>query len=189
MALHRDDFKLRYRCGLQWEGLDGEGPVRHCAQCGQDVVDLSEMTEAEIRLRRMKPPEERSCVRYRVDPAGFIVTRPDELPSRVVRAGVILVATALAACTESAALHHSAIDANPAGPAPSARDAPSSDVGHASAPASSTTTPMPPPGPPSVSGAVASTVAPPANASTAPSRANAPGSRPDEPIYDWMGLE
>ena len=124
MAIHRDEIPLRSPCDRTWESLTGSGEVRHCEQCGMDVVDLTASTEAEIRARLAAAAGERLCVRYRVRADGTVITRVEE--PRRARPGVTaaLVATALAACTGSPPRPDTMADRHPpVAPAPAAASA------------------------------------------------------------------
>jgi len=62
-------IRLRFRCDLRWEELEGEDPrERHCGECGQSVINLSSLTrpEAERLLadRVRARGADRVCVRF-----------------------------------------------------------------------------------------------------------------------------
>lgn len=64
--------KLEYRCAVQWSQLQGDGDVRFCGECKQQVHDLSALTEAEAQ--EFLARDTTSCVRF-VQSAGEVVPR------------------------------------------------------------------------------------------------------------------
>jgi hypothetical protein len=72
--MHRRQLPVVQACDEDWEAMSGDERRRTCAECDQEVVDLSAMTEREARRVLAKPGP--LCVRYRFASDGRIRFRP-----------------------------------------------------------------------------------------------------------------
>src|SRR3954469_2348861 len=68
-----DQLTIATPCDVSWDTLAGDGAVRHCGKCRQNVYDLSGFSRIEaLQLLEMK--EGRLCLRLHRRPDGTIVT-------------------------------------------------------------------------------------------------------------------
>lgn len=70
-------IRLRFRCDLRWDDLEGESAVeRRCGECGQDVINLSSLTrpaaERLLAERIRARGAGRVCVRFVQDAEGRV---------------------------------------------------------------------------------------------------------------------
>jgi hypothetical protein len=95
--MRRASLPISQPCNADWERMDGDGAVRFCRRCEQQVHDLSAMSEAEARvfLARGGQP----CIRYSHD-AGRIrfAERPGALPRLAAAAALAFGSLASSAC-------------------------------------------------------------------------------------------
>lgn len=92
-----DEVQFPSPCPVSWESMEGDGGVRHCAECDRKVYNLSAMS-ADDALRFLQGEGAQECVQlmYRVD--GTVVTA-DELATRDNRGGSLWRRIAAAAMT------------------------------------------------------------------------------------------
>ncbi len=70
-----DNIRVAAPCAEDWNGMQGDAQVRHCARCDQNVYNLSEMTREEAEALLVER-EGKLCVRYfRRKQDGTILTR------------------------------------------------------------------------------------------------------------------
>lgn len=91
--------KIRFACSKSWSELDGDGPSRHCEDCGHRVQNYSLLTPAEAARVVAKGQRERVCLFGLADAQGQLIPR-EELPQAALRwlrarAGVASTAAAL----------------------------------------------------------------------------------------------
>ena len=70
-----DRVRIAAPCPVQWEDLDGDGPVRHCGQCDMSVFNFTQMPRAQVQelLAAHAASGERLCgVLYRRTDGTFI---------------------------------------------------------------------------------------------------------------------
>jgi hypothetical protein len=87
-------------CPEIWETMIGEGAVRACSRCDQEVFDLGAMTLAQADALIRSRTGERTCARLRRRADGTMMFRDCEVGASGVRArriGVALGALAIAA--------------------------------------------------------------------------------------------
>lgn len=58
-----DVIEVKNPCTESWEGMRGDGPVRHCGLCRMNVYNLSAMTREEAE-ETVRSKEGRLCVRF-----------------------------------------------------------------------------------------------------------------------------
>ena len=89
-------------CRSDWEQMNGDAQVRHCAQCKLNVYNLSELTAEEARTLLIST-EGKLCVRFWVRPDGKLLTRdcPVGLAARA-RKKVAAIVASLAALAMAA---------------------------------------------------------------------------------------
>jgi len=77
-----DNIRVASPCTETWSAMRGDGRVRHCGTCDQNVYDLSELTrtEAEALLREK---EGKLCARYYRRSDGAVMTK--DCPSGTLR--------------------------------------------------------------------------------------------------------
>lgn len=92
-------------CSETFEAMEGDAKRRHCAECNEDVHDLSAGTEEDARALLREAAGKRICVRYAATPSGTIRFRATLTVAAVATAAVV------AGC--------SSVDMS--GPAPAAR--------------------------------------------------------------------
>ena len=68
-----DELEISSPCSVPWEGMRGDGRVRFCGQCRQNVYNVQEMSRAEAR-RLIARREGRVCVRILRRDDGTVVT-------------------------------------------------------------------------------------------------------------------
>jgi hypothetical protein len=87
-----DNIRVAAPCKADWNQMVGDDRVRHCAQCDQDVFNLSAMTREEAEaLIRDKRGE--LCARYYRRADGTILTQ--DCPTGLRRRGrIVAIATA-----------------------------------------------------------------------------------------------
>src|SRR5262245_54731599 len=71
-------------CSAPWEEMPGSDTVRHCAQCGQNVYNLSGMTREEAQAL-VQGQEGRICVRFFRRTDGTLLTRDCPVGLRMLR--------------------------------------------------------------------------------------------------------
>jgi hypothetical protein len=93
-----DILTVKNPCSVSWEGMEGEGAVRHCGRCRKNVFDLSAMTEADA-LELIALSEGDLCVRFRRRADGTVVNAdcPTARAPRAVRMRRLALAGALGA--------------------------------------------------------------------------------------------
>lgn len=94
--MRRESLPIAQPCNADWERMDGDGAVRFCRRCEQQVHDLSAMTEAEARafLARGGQP----CIRYTHDAGRVRFERPGLLPRLAAAAALAFGSLASSAC-------------------------------------------------------------------------------------------
>jgi len=96
-----DRLSIGFECRSSWESMEGEGARRWCGECRKHVLDLAQLTGAEIETRLLASRGE-LCVRLtRRD--GRLITAPEpELPLRALvappRRAAALAAGVVTAC-------------------------------------------------------------------------------------------
>ena len=96
-----DRLTIGFECRSSWESMEGEGARRWCGECRKHVLDLAQLTGAEIETRLLASRGE-LCVRLtRRD--GRLITAPEpELPLRALvappRRAAALAAGVVTAC-------------------------------------------------------------------------------------------
>lgn len=95
--VHLRQVSVAIHCTVGWNKMRGDGAVRFCGSCRQNVYNLSEMSEdaAEALLAR----DEDACIRYYYRPDGTIVTSACPTTTASSRVPAIAVAGALAYTT------------------------------------------------------------------------------------------
>src|SRR5579883_2942772 len=92
-----NNLRVASPCPANWQEMNGDDRVRHCAQCNLNVYNLSAMTEPEVE-KLISQREGRLCVRFYQRADGTVLTRdcPVGLWRRVRRisqaAGAVLCA-------------------------------------------------------------------------------------------------
>jgi hypothetical protein len=66
------EIRIETACGMDWQGMRGQGAKRFCGECQKHVHDLSEMSAVEARALLTGPSTEELCVRYLYDENGEI---------------------------------------------------------------------------------------------------------------------
>jgi hypothetical protein len=95
--MRRESLPISQPCNADWERMEGEGSVRFCRRCEQQVHDVSAMSEAEARVFLAAGGQ--PCIRYTHD-AGRIrfADRPGVLPRLAAVAALAFGSLASAAC-------------------------------------------------------------------------------------------
>ena len=92
--------KLRLRvaspCKVSWEGMQGEGAVRHCGACDKRVYNISEMPAADVEALLARPGES-PCVRFHQRSDGTVMTGDCPVGARHRRRRNVLVGAGLSA--------------------------------------------------------------------------------------------
>jgi hypothetical protein len=85
-------------CTVAWESMTGTEQVRHCAQCGQKVYNISAMgcddAEEFLQTKRVNDDgqgQERLCVRFYRRPDGTVITRDCFALRRTLRTGTMWI--------------------------------------------------------------------------------------------------
>ena len=79
-------------CTLNWDELEGNRRTRFCQECGKNVHDFRNMTEAEVIAVMDNSPND-FCARITRTQDGQVITRPSLMPLRFnIRSLMILVA-------------------------------------------------------------------------------------------------
>jgi hypothetical protein len=91
-----DGIVVSAPCQAAWEKMPGSDTVRHCAECGLQVHNLSGMTQREAESV-LSENRERLCVRLLHGPDGAVVTvdkalRQGRIRRRLARFGAALMA-------------------------------------------------------------------------------------------------
>jgi len=94
-------------CDMAWHAMPGTDQRRHCAACGEDVFDLSAMTEADAEA--LMADDVHRCIRYTIGADGRVEHRaePPRRRSRWRRRAVALIAgVGIAASVPAMAASH-----------------------------------------------------------------------------------
>ncbi len=105
-------LRIGFECQTSWDGMQGDGCRRFCAQCQRQVFDFAQMTPREIR-RRIEASRGRVCGRLTRSDGRLVVARP---PEPVDGAGLWATrrASPIAATLVSAWLTAASAEARPA---------------------------------------------------------------------------
>lgn len=95
--MRRESLPISQPCNADWERMDGDGSVRFCRRCEQQVHDVSAMSEAEARVFLAGGGQ--PCIRYTHD-AGRIrfAERTGALPRLAAAAALAFGSLASSAC-------------------------------------------------------------------------------------------
>src|SRR5262249_17095542 len=69
-----DELQVSSPCQASWEQMTGDNRVRFCAQCKQNVYNLSDLTHTEA-VSLVREHEGKLCVRFFRRPDGSFLTR------------------------------------------------------------------------------------------------------------------
>jgi hypothetical protein len=89
-------IKVASPCTESWADMKGDGQVRHCGSCDQNVYNLSEMSLDEIS-RLLAKKEGRTCVRFYRRADGTVLTNDCPVGVARVRRKLAVVAAAMGA--------------------------------------------------------------------------------------------
>ena len=95
--LSLEQMSVRVPCTVAWESMTGSERVRHCAQCQQEVYNISAMgredAEEFLRANGMNggdgQDQGRLCVRFYRRPDGTVITRDCFALRRALRTGTM----------------------------------------------------------------------------------------------------
>lgn len=85
---------LEYSCGERWDAMELRAGGRHCGACGENVVDLSRLTQKEAA--RLIARTDAPCVSFEILADGEVAFRPEQ--RRAPRLVALGAAGLLAAC-------------------------------------------------------------------------------------------
>ncbi len=71
--LHLEQIRITSPCEVPWDSMRGDGRVRFCRSCRQNVYNVEAMTRAEAE-RLITAREGRACLRMLQRPDGTVVT-------------------------------------------------------------------------------------------------------------------
>lgn len=84
-------LRIASPCSETWESMTGDERVRHCAKCGLDVLNLRELSEAEVlALLKKVSGGERVCARVFRRADGTVLTRDCPTGLRLLRRRLLM---------------------------------------------------------------------------------------------------
>ena len=82
---------LAYDCNRRWAEMEGGGTtVRHCGDCGCDVVNLSSLDEVTASAL-LEQQRDVACVRYRVERGRIVFAKVRRAVAMAAAAAVLLL--------------------------------------------------------------------------------------------------
>jgi hypothetical protein len=96
-----EDVRVAAPCNADWSKMKGDLRVRHCAQCDQNVYDLSAMTRAEAEAL-VNSAEARVCIRFFTRADGTVLTSDCSVGVRRRRRRRAIAVAAIAGVTAAA---------------------------------------------------------------------------------------
>ncbi len=83
-------------CSQSWDAMEGDDRCRFCTACGQNVYNLSALTETEVE-NLVREKEGKLCVRFYRRRDGTVLTRNCPVGMRAMRRSLLWQCGALAA--------------------------------------------------------------------------------------------
>jgi hypothetical protein len=102
MSEHLDNIQVAAPCSMEWNEMDGDERVRHCALCRKNVYNLSDMSRAEVEAL-IKEKEGRLCVRFFRRADGTVLTDNCPVGLRAIRRRLRWIGAGVAALLTFAA--------------------------------------------------------------------------------------